>query len=98
MQRKTNSLSCFIYDLALNSRGKEFLIQYIKIILIFKQIELEICTLAHLKGNVKMFKNLSNFIFLGKSNNDLSLFSSVPLFFLLLLGGKFIGECIGFRS
>ena len=85
MQGKINSLSCFIYDLALNLRGKEFLIQYIKIALIFKQIELEICALAHLKENLKMFKNLLNFIFQSKSNNDLSLFTSVPLFFSPLL-------------
>ena len=55
--------------------------QYVKIALIFKQIELESCALAHLKENLTMFKNLSNFIFLSISNNDLSLFTSVPLFF-----------------
>ena len=61
MQGKRNSLLYFIHDLAL--RGKEFLMQYIKIALIFKRIELESCALAHLKENSKMFKNLSNFIF-----------------------------------
>ena len=58
MQGKRNSLSNFIYDLTLNLRGKEFLIQYIKITLISKQIELEYCALAHLKENLKMFRNL----------------------------------------
>ena len=85
MQGKTNSLSCFIHDLALNLRGKEFLVQFIKIALIFKQIELESCALAHLKENLKMFKNLLDFILQNKSNNDLSLFTSVPLFFSPLL-------------
>ena len=64
MQGKRNSLLCFIHDLALNLRGKDFLMQYIKIALIFKRIELESCALAHLKENSKMFKNLSNFTFL----------------------------------
>ena len=75
MQGKRNSLSCFIHDLALNLSGKEFLIQYIKTALIFKQIELEICPLAHLKESLKVFKNLLNFIFQSKSNNDMSLFT-----------------------
>ena len=50
-KEKQTHYPCFIHDLALNLRGKEFLIQYIKIALIFKQIELEICALAHLKEN-----------------------------------------------
>ena len=84
MQEK-KSLLYFIRDLALNLRGKDFLMQYMKIALIIERIELESCALAHLKENSKMFKNLSNFIFLSTSNNDLSLFTSVPLFISPLL-------------
>ena len=85
MQGKRNSLLYFIHDLALNLRGKDFLMQYMKIALIFKRIELESCALAHLKENSKIFKNLQNFIFLRTSNKYLSLFTSVPLFFSPLL-------------